>query len=424
VTDAARDRHSDGSTATRALPSTSRSSASHGGILLALALGTFAVGTESFMIAAILPAIASSVRVGVPAAGQLVTAFTLVYALSSPILTALTASHSRRILLLGSLGAFLTANLFAAAAPSYWALMGARVLLAIAAGLFVPSANALAGTIVHPSRRGRALAIVNGGVTVAVALGVPAGAFFGAHFGWRSTFLGVAVLSLIAWLVLAIRLPRGEGASHAASLLARLAIVRLPGALPVLLTTAIWATGAYTVYTYVALFLSVSAGLSTEHAGMMVTLVGVAAAMGVALGGLANDRYGTRTVQAITLPLMAFAFGGLTILSLTFVPTPLFALAPFLILWGFSAWGFFPAQQHRVIAVVGDGRASVGMSLNASFMYAGFASGAALGSIVIAAFSVQWIGAAGSICVMAAAVLSRRTWLRNPGDAQAPAILS
>jgi predicted MFS family arabinose efflux permease len=376
------------------------------------------------MIAAILPAIASSVRVGVPAAGQLVTAFTLVYALSSPILTALTASHSRRILLLGSLGAFLTANLFAAAAPSYWALMGARVLLAIAAGLFVPSANALAGTIVHPSRRGRALAIVNGGVTVAVALGVPAGAFLGAHFGWRSTFLGVAALSLIAWSVLAIRLPGGEGASHAASLLERLAIVRLPGALPVLLTTAIWATGAYTVYTYVALFLSVSAGLSAEHAGMMVTLVGVAAAMGVAIGGLANDRYGTRTVQAITLPLMACAFGGLTILSVTFVPTPLFALAPFLILWGFSAWGFFPAQQHRVSAVVGDGHASVGMSLNASFMYAGFASGAALGSIVIAAFSVHWIGAAGSICVIAAAVLSHRTWLRHPGEAQAPAILS
>jgi predicted MFS family arabinose efflux permease len=121
-------------------------------MLLALALGTFAVGTESFMIAAILPAIASSVRVGAPAAGQLVTAFTLVYALSSPILTALTASHSRRILLLGSLGAFLTANLFAAAATSYWALMGARVLLAIAAGLYVPPPLTIASA--RPRRDG------------------------------------------------------------------------------------------------------------------------------------------------------------------------------------------------------------------------------------------------------------------------------
>ncbi len=57
---------------------------SHSGVLLALALGTFAVGTEGFMIAAILPAISTSLAVSVPVAGQLVTAFTLVYAVSSP----------------------------------------------------------------------------------------------------------------------------------------------------------------------------------------------------------------------------------------------------------------------------------------------------------------------------------------------------
>src|SRR5580704_18252138 len=96
--------------------------------------------------------------------------------------------------------------------------MGARVLLAISAGLYVPNANALAGTLVHPSRRGRALAIVNGGITVAVALGVPAGAFVGAHLGWRSTFVGVAALSVAALVVLAARLPRRITGSAGASL--------------------------------------------------------------------------------------------------------------------------------------------------------------------------------------------------------------
>jgi hypothetical protein len=61
-------------------------SINHVGVLLALALGTLAVGTEGFMIAAILPAIPSSLAAGVAAAGQLVTAFTLVYAVSSPLL--------------------------------------------------------------------------------------------------------------------------------------------------------------------------------------------------------------------------------------------------------------------------------------------------------------------------------------------------
>jgi predicted MFS family arabinose efflux permease len=385
----------------------------HTGVLLALALGTFAVGTEGFMIAAILPSIATSLRISVPAAGQLVTAFTLMYAVSSPFLTAMTAAYNRKGLLLTSLGGFVLANVLAAAAPTYWALMGARVLLAVSAGLYVPNANALAGTIVHPSRRGRALAIVNGGITVAVALGVPAGAFVGARLGWRSTFLGVAALSVLALLVLASRLPRGVNGSPATSLMERLAIVRLPNALPVLLTTAVWATGAYTVYTYIASFLSASTGISPEHAGMMITLVGVAAAIGVALGGVANDRYGPRRVQELALPLMAGAFAGLTSLALTLAPAPLFGVAPLLVIWGLSAWGFFPAQQHRVIAVVGADHAPVGLSLNASFMYAGFALGAAFGSIVISVSSVLWIGAAGAACVIAAAVLSHRTWLRQ-----------
>jgi predicted MFS family arabinose efflux permease len=388
-------------------------------ILLALALGTFAVGTEGFMIAAILPAISNSLEVGLPAVGQLVTAFTLVYAVSSPLLTAMTAAHSRKGLLMGSLGAFVVANLIAAAAPSYWTLMGARVLLAISAGLYVPNATALAGTLVHPSVRGRALALVNGGITVAVALGVPAGAYVGTHLGWRFTFVGVAVLSVLALGVLAIGLPHKMGTSSAARLVERLAVIKEPLVLPVLLVTAIWASGAYTVYTYISPFLTASAGLSPESAGLMITFVGVAAMIGVALGGIANDRYGARAVQAVTLPLMALAFTGLTLSAFALRPTPLFTLIPFLVLWGLSAWGFFPAQQHRLIAVAGAQHSAIALSLNASFMYAGFALGAALGSIVISVASVLWVGIAGAICVAAAALLSQRIWLNRGGTRDA-----
>lgn len=89
----------------------------HHGALYALALGTFAVGTEGFMIAALLPTIGRAVSVSIEAAGQLVTVFAIVYALSSPVLTALTAALSRRRLLIASLAAFAVANLIAAAAP-------------------------------------------------------------------------------------------------------------------------------------------------------------------------------------------------------------------------------------------------------------------------------------------------------------------
>jgi predicted MFS family arabinose efflux permease len=102
-----------------------------------LALGAFAVGTESFMIAGILPHISQDLAVSIASAGQLVTVFALAYALFSPIMTALTSKVARRTLLIGSMAAFAVINLLAAFAAGYWSLMAARVLLAIAAGLYV-----------------------------------------------------------------------------------------------------------------------------------------------------------------------------------------------------------------------------------------------------------------------------------------------
>ena len=380
------------------------------GSLYTLALGAFAVGTEGFMIAAILPSIAASLNTSVQAAGQLVTIFALTYALSSPVLTALTASWPRRRLLMASLGGFVVANLIAAAAPGYWWLAGARVLLALAAGLYVPNANAVASALVPAAYRGRALAIVNGGITAAVALGVPAGAFVGAHFGWRATFIGVAGLSAIALGVLAIRLPRKIAASAPASLGERLSVVAMPGVFPALLTTTLWATGAYVVYTYVSPFLVSAAGLTPEQAGLVLTLLGICAVGGVTLGGHANDRFGTRRVQAVALPVSALTFAGLTAVALLWAPHALPALLPLIALWGLSAWSFFPPQQARLVAVAGASHTPVALSLNASFMYLGFSLGAALGSIVITLASVAWTGAAGAVCMLCAIAMSALAW--------------
>src|SRR5258705_13769904 len=115
------------------------------------------------MIAAILPGIAGDLAVSLQAAGQLVTVFALTYALSSPLLTALTGNINRRRLLILSMAAFAGANIVAALAPDYGSLLGARILLALAAGLYVPNANALAGALVPPERRGPAPAPAAGG---------------------------------------------------------------------------------------------------------------------------------------------------------------------------------------------------------------------------------------------------------------------
>src|SRR5271168_86211 len=210
--------------------------------LVLLALGTFATGTESFMIAPLLPKLATDLSVNVAVAGQLVTVFALTYAVSSPVLSALTAGIERRKLLIISMAAFAVANVIASMANNYWELFVARILLACAAGLYVPSATALGGAIVAPERRGTALAVVNGGTSGALVLGVPLGAIVGNNFGWRATFVGVAVLAAIATIGLIAGLRRDVGlALPVASVRERLAVARQSPVLVGLLITTLWA---------------------------------------------------------------------------------------------------------------------------------------------------------------------------------------
>ncbi len=372
-----------------------------------LALGTFAIGTEGFMIAPLIPSMAADLSVGVSSAGLLVTAFALAYAVSSPVLTALTGNYDRRRLLILAMAAFAIANMVAWSAKNYWWLMGARVLLAFAAGLYVPNANALAGSLVAPERRGRALAIVNGGTTMAIAFGVPLGASIGDHLGWRATFATVGVMAGIAALGLKFGLHRGVGVvTHVVGLRERIAVVRTPGVLPALLITTLWATGAYTVYTYIAPLLDAATGIRGGRLSAVLFLWGICAAGGLALGGHRHDRSGPRAVLIPALIALASAFMMISICA--HVLSQATAVAPVLCcvaIWGIAAWAFFPAQQARLLGIAGPRVAPVILSLNASFMFVGFSAGAALGSVVVADGSIPNLGWTGAACEISALFL-------------------
>ena len=140
--------------------------------------------------------------------------------------------------------------------------------------------------------------------------------------------------------------------------------------------TLLWAIGGYTVYTYIAPFLATVAGLEGAHIGYALFLWGAAAFAGLLAGGAATDRIGGHRVIALALPAMA-----LTLISLSASAhylTQAEALLPVIaavIVWGAAAWGFFPAQQSRLIGIIGLKGAPVILSLNASFMYLGFSVG-------------------------------------------------
>jgi predicted MFS family arabinose efflux permease len=263
------------------------------------------------------------------------------------------------------------------------------------------------------------LAIVNGGISLAVALGVPLGALIGSHFGWRMTFIGVAVLAATALVGLHLGIPKEAATGlSAATLRERVTVIGQPAVLPALFVTTLWGVGGYTVYTYIAPFLATVIDIEGTQIGYVLFCWGAAAFTGLFIGGVINDKIGAHWAIIIALPLMAIALASLSV-SATYA-APARALLPVIAavaVWGITAWGFFPPQQARLIGIAGLKNAPIILSLNGSFMYLGFSLGAALGSVTLALRGVSALGWVGAIFVVASLLL----FLLTDPRARAPA---
>jgi predicted MFS family arabinose efflux permease len=190
----------------------------------------------------------------------------------------------------------------------------------------------------------------------------------------------------------------------------RIAVAQRPDVLLALLVTTFWAMGAYTVYTYVALFLNATTGLKGTGISAVLFLWGISAAAGVFTGGRLNDRLGARSVMIPSLVALALAFASLSATATLLSPSS--AIVPVIgaiIVWGVAAWSFFPSQQARLIGIAGDKVAPIVLSLNASFMFIGFSAGAGLGSLTVARSSVANVGWVGAVCEVAALTLMLAT---------------
>jgi predicted MFS family arabinose efflux permease len=377
--------------------------------LLWLALGAFAVGTEGFMIAGLLPRIAGDLDVSVAQAGYLVTVFGATYAIGSPIIAVLTGTVERKRLLLLALGAFALANLLAAWSEGFLGLLASRALLALTAGAFMPAATAYAATSVEPHHRGRAISMVYTGFTMALVIGVPLGTAIGTRLGWRSTFELVAVLAVLAGVGILIALRR-QAAAGVVGIRARLGAARASGVPSILALTVLTLGGAFAVFTYFAPLVSTELGVGPDAVAGYLMLFGVAAFIGNLVGGNVADKIpagralaAILTVLAITSAAVAVA-GGLPHAAAAII------LPIAIAVWGLFGWGFMPIQQSRLVAL-NPAMATVLLSLNASAIYVGVALGSALGGVVVAHGPIRnlgWVSVACDLVALTVLTLSAR----------------
>jgi predicted MFS family arabinose efflux permease len=374
--------------------------------ILVLTLGTFAIGTGTFVVTGILGGVSEDLSVSVSATGYLVTVFAAAYAVGSPILVAATGWMARRQLLVAALSLFALANGAAALAPTFSLLLGARVLAALGAAVLTPVAGAVAADLAPSEQRGRALSLVLGGLSVSWVVGIPLGTMIGDSYGWRASFVLVAALSAAAALAVKALLPSLQGPSSAASLLSGLTIAKRPAVLFAVSVTALGVAAGFVVLTYVRPLLEYLTGFGGVGIGWLLLLFGLASVAGTVLGGFAADRFGYGRIAAPILILLT-----LSLLSFSVIPAievgslyAVFGAGAALVTWSIVGFALIPLQQYRLIAVAPEDE-NEALSLNASAIYIGQGFGSGLGSLVLWYGSLSSLGWTGALCGVTALIL-------------------
>ena len=361
--------------------------------LLILALGMFAMGTDNFVIAGILPGVAASLHTSVGAAGLMVTFYALTYAVSAPVMAAVAGAWPRKLLLVSALGIFVVGNAISALAVElHWVLLS-RALAGFGAALFSPTALGVASSLAAPEKRGRALATVTAGLTGATALGSPIGTFIGGFGSWRTTLWFVTLLGLVAMIGVWTMLP-SVARPASVKLRDRLAPVRDMRVALTLLTSLFAFGGFLMVYTYAGIVLNrVTHGDERILAGMFL-LWGVAATLGNLLAGRLVDRFRSRHIINAMLWVAAINF-----CALPWTSGHALSAALALTIWGICGWGLIVPQQHRLVQLSPQ-VAPLLLALNNTATYIGLACSGVLGGAVLASMGARYLS------VVAAALIA------------------
>ncbi|EFU39282.1 major facilitator superfamily MFS_1 [Paenibacillus vortex V453] len=381
-----------------------------------LAIVSFLVGTSEYIISGILDKIADSLGITITAAGQLITIFSLVYAILTPILMALTAKVERRKLLVYSLGIFVIANVLSYTLPGYIPFVFARVLMAMGAGMVVVTALGIAAQIAAPGKQASAIATVIMGFTASLIIGVPLGRVVAAAFGWKSVFGFIAILGLISMFVLYKAIPITKGDAPV-PLLKQFALLKKPKVALGLAITFFWLGGYSVAYTYLSPYLLMVSGLNESWISAALFAFGLASLMGSQFGGFSTDRWGVSSTLTGGMMLHILA---LIALTFTHAASSVIPVLVILVVWSLAAWSSGPAQQFNLVQLEPNS-SGVMLGLNQSMMQLSMAAGAGIGGVAveqISLSSITWIGAVGVAVAMAASfVLFRLGKEKSPDHA-------
>ncbi|MCM3145814.1 MFS transporter [Brevibacillus sp. MER 51] len=369
-----------------------------------LSLVSFLVGTSEYVISGILDKISDTMGISITAAGQLVTIFSFVYAILTPVMMAITAKMDRRRLLVSALGIFVVANILSFALQGFEFFIMARVIMAVGAGMVVVTALDIAAKISPEGKQASSIATVIMGFTASLIIGVPLGRIAAAAFGWQSVFGFIAIAGLLAMFVLSRTIPRVKG-DEPVPLSKQLALLKNPKVGLGLSVTFFWLGGYSIAYTYISPYLLEAAGISENLLSSALLAFGLASLVGSKFGGYSTDKWG---VSSTLLGGMVLHVAALILLSITVsISHEPFTVIAILVLWSFAAWSSGPTQQYNLVRIAPN-NSGVMLGLNQSMMQLAMAAGAGIGGIAVdqvSLSSITWFGMIGVVIAIVAALI-------------------
>ncbi|MEH7502509.1 MFS transporter [Neobacillus drentensis] len=371
--------------------------------LLALAVSAFAIGTTEFISVGLLPLIAEDLHIPVTTAGLTVSLYALGVTFGAPVLTSLTSRMSRKTLLLWIMIVFIIGNSIAASATTISVLLAARVISALAHGVFMSIGSTIAADLVPANRRASAISIMFSGLTVATVTGVPFGTFIGQQYGWRFAFVIIIAVGIIGFIANWILIPSSLKKGTQTSVRDQFKLLTNGRLLLLFAITALGYGGTFVVFTYLSPLLQEITGFKEGSIAIILLAYGLAIAIGNMIGGKLSNRnpigslFYMFIVQAVVLFVLMFTAQFKIAGLITII---LMGLLAFMNVPGLQVYVVILAERYVPSAV------DVASAINIAAFNAGIAIGSYSGGIItdsLGLIHTTWIG---SLMVLAAAILT------------------
>jgi MFS transporter, DHA1 family, inner membrane transport protein len=357
-------------------------------IELALAVGSFGIGTGEFAIMGLLPNVAQEFNVTTPEAGYAISAYALGVVVGAPIIAVLAAKLARQTLLLLLMAVFAVGNAVSAVAPSFESFVLLRFLTGLPHGAYFGVAALVAASLVPPNKRTQAVARVMMGLTVATLLGTPVATWFGQILSWRIAFGAVGFMGALTVMLIWLFLPKDK-VQEGASPMRELGAFRRKQVWFTLGSGAVGFGGLFSVFSYIASTATEVAQMPESAVPVMMALFG----SGMIIGNLVGAWFADRNLMATIGGVLACSVVVMTVLWLTAENPYMLSACVFLV--GCSV-AIGPALQTRLMDVAADAQ-TLAAALNHSAFNIANALGAWLGGLAIAAgygfASTGWVGA-------------------------------